>query len=39
MPLDFFTRWMITAGVGALCLLAASNLMLVDRHLSRKRRH
>jgi hypothetical protein len=39
MQLDFFTHWMITAGVGALCLLAASILMFIDRHQSRKRRH
>jgi hypothetical protein len=39
MQLDSFTHWMITAGGGALCLPAASILMFVDRHQSRKRRH
>jgi hypothetical protein len=39
MRLDFFTHWMITGGVGALLLLAAWILLLVDRRQSRKRPH
>jgi hypothetical protein len=39
MQLDFLTHWMITLGVGALCLVAATILMFIDRHQSRKRRH
>jgi hypothetical protein len=36
--MDFLTRWMITASVGALCLLVAVILDVIDRR-SRKRPH
>ena len=39
IALEFFTQWMITASVGALCLLVATILDIIDRRASRKRRH
>jgi hypothetical protein len=39
IALDFFTQWMITASVGALCLLVATILGIVERRASRKRPH
>ncbi len=39
MPMDFFTHWMITGGVGLLLLLWGWILLLVDRRESRKRPH
>jgi hypothetical protein len=36
--MDFLTHWMITASVGALCLLVAVILDVIDRR-SRKRPH
>ena len=38
IALDFFTQWMLTASVGALCLLAATILGVLERRASRKRR-
>jgi hypothetical protein len=39
MRLDVFTHWMITFSVGALLLIAAVILDVIDRRRSRKRRH
>jgi hypothetical protein len=39
IALDFFTHWMITGSVGALLLLVATILDIIDRRASRKRPH
>jgi hypothetical protein len=36
--MDYLTRWMLTASVGALCLLAAVILDVIDRRSRRRPR-